>query len=98
VWLRAAGARVVAHGLGNVEPAATYVVVSNHQSNLDPMAHLQALPLSLRILAIRELFQVPLLGRAMRTVGMIEINRESLDFCCRPWHLPGLATGGTRNP
>ncbi len=80
VWLRAAGARVVVRGLEHVEPAATYVVVSNHQSNLDPMAHLQALPLSLRVLAMRELFQIVLLGRAMRTAGMIEVDRESPDF------------------
>jgi len=47
VWLRAAGARVAVHDLEHVRPAAAYVVVSNHQSNLDPMVHLQALPLSL---------------------------------------------------
>src|ERR1035437_4007994 len=80
VWLRAAGARVVVHGLEHFEPAATYVVVSNHQSNLDPMAHLQALPLSLRVLAMRELFQILLLGPAMRTAGMIEVDRDSADF------------------
>ena len=80
VWLRMAGARVVVHGLEHAEPATAYVVVSNHQSNLDPMAHLQALPLSLRILAMRELFQILLLGRAMRTIGMIEVDRESPDF------------------
>ena len=80
VWLRTAGARVVVHGLEHVEPAATYVVVSNHQSNPDPMAHLQALPLSLRVLAMRELFQILLLGRAMRTIGMIEVDRGSPDF------------------
>ena len=80
VWLRAAGARVVVHGLEHVEPGTTYVVVSNHQSNLDPMAYLQALPLSLRVLAMRELFQIVLLGRAMRTIGMIEVDRGSPDF------------------
>jgi len=79
-WLRAAGARVVVHGLEHVESAATYVVVSNHQSNLDPMAQLQALPLSLRVLAMRELFRIMVLGRAMRTVGMIEVDRDSPDF------------------
>ena len=67
-------------GLEHVEPAATYVVVSNHQSNLDPMAYLRALPLSLRVLAMHELFQIPLLGRAMRTAGMIEVDRDSPDF------------------
>jgi len=80
VWLRAAGARVVVHGLEHVEPGTTYVVVPNHQSNLDPMAHVQALPLSLRILAMRELFRILLLGRAMRAVGMIEVDRKSPDF------------------
>ncbi len=37
VWLRAAGARVVVHGLEHVRRGTAYVVVSNHQSNLDPM-------------------------------------------------------------
>ena len=80
VLLRAAGARVAVHGLEHVEPGTTYVVVSNHQSNLDPLAHLRVLPLSLRILAMRELSRILLLGRAMRAVGMIEVDRESPDF------------------
>jgi len=80
VWLRAAGARVVVHGLEHVSPATAYVVVSNHQSNMDPMAHLRALPLSLRVLAMRELFRIWLLGRAMRAIGMIEVDRASPDF------------------
>jgi 1-acyl-sn-glycerol-3-phosphate acyltransferase len=74
------GGRVVVHGLEHVRPAAAYVVVSNHQSNLDPMVHLQALPLSLRVLAKREMFQIPLLGPAMRTAGMIRVDRDSPDF------------------
>jgi 1-acyl-sn-glycerol-3-phosphate acyltransferase len=80
VWLRAAGARVAVHGLEHVDPAATYVVVSNHQSSLDPLVDLRVLPLSLRALAMRELFQVPVLGRAMRTTGMIEVDRVRPDF------------------
>ncbi len=80
VWLRAAGAQVVVHGLEHAEPNATYVVVSNHQSSLDPIVHLRALPLSLRALAMRELFQIPVLGHTLRTVGMIEVDRDSPDF------------------
>jgi len=96
VWLRAAGARVVVDGLEHVESAATYVVVSNHQSNLDPMAQLRALPLSLRVLAMRELFQIPLLGRAMCTAGMIEVNRDSPDFGQIDDAAPGPWRQGTR--
>jgi len=75
-----AGARVVVRGLEHLDPAATYVVVSNHQSSLDPIVHLRMLPLSLRALAMGELFQIPVLGRAMRTTGMIEVDRDCPDF------------------
>jgi len=80
VWLRAAGARVVAGGLESAALAAPCVVVSNHQSNLDPIVHLATLPLSLRVLAKREMFRIWLLGPAMRTIGMIEVDRDSPDF------------------
>ena len=80
VWLRAAGARVAVDGLGHVKSAGPCVVVSNHQSSLDPIVLLRMLPLSLRVLAMRELFRIPLLGRAMRTMGMIEVDRDSPDF------------------
>lgn len=80
VWLRAAGARVAVQGLEHIRPATAYVVVSNHQSDLDPMVHLRMLPLSLRVLAKRELFRIWLLGPAMRTAGMIEVNRTSPDL------------------
>lgn len=79
-WLRAAGARVAVHGLEHIRADTTYVVVSNHQSNLDSMVDLRALPLPLRVLAMREQFQIWLLGRAMRTIGMIEVDRDSPDF------------------
>ncbi len=80
VWLRAVGARVTVQGLGRLTSAAPCVVVCNHQSILDPIVHLRMLPLSLRVLAMRELFRIPLFGPAMRTIGMIEVDRASPDF------------------
>lgn len=80
VWLWAAGARVAVDGLQRVRSAAPCVVVSNHQSNLDPMVHLHELPLSLRVLAKRELFQIRLFGPTMRMIGMVEVDRSSPDF------------------
>jgi 1-acyl-sn-glycerol-3-phosphate acyltransferase len=79
VWLRAAGARVAVDGLGHLTSAAPCVIVSNHQSSLDPIVQLRTLPLSLRVLVMRELFRIPLLGPALRTIGMIEVDRESPD-------------------
>jgi 1-acyl-sn-glycerol-3-phosphate acyltransferase len=80
VWLRAAGARVAIDGLEYLSAAAPCVVVSNHQSNLDPIVHLRALPVSLRVLAKRELFRIWLFGPALRMIGMIEVDRQSPDF------------------
>ena len=80
VWLRAAGARVAVEGLERAWPAAPCAVVSNHQSNLDPIVQLRVLPVSLRVLAKREMFRILLLGPAMRTIGMIEVDRDSPDF------------------
>ncbi len=50
--LRAAGARVVVHGLIALKRPGPCVVVANHQSGLDPVTQIKALPLSLRILAM----------------------------------------------
>jgi 1-acyl-sn-glycerol-3-phosphate acyltransferase len=80
--LRSAGARVVVHGLSGLDSAGLqaagpFIVVANHQSGLDPVTQLRVLPLSLRILAMRELFQIAVLARALRTVGMIEVDRDS---------------------
>jgi len=80
VWLSTAGARVAACGCEHLTSAAPCVVVSNHQSSLDPIVQVRVLPVSLRVLAMRKLFRIPLFGPAMRTIGMIEVDRESPDF------------------
>ncbi|ROO85980.1 1-acyl-sn-glycerol-3-phosphate acyltransferase [Actinocorallia herbida] len=78
-WCLATGARITVDGLERLERSATYVVVSNHTSNLDPMIHLAVFGGGLRILAKRELFRVPLLGPAMRAAGLVEVDRRNAD-------------------
>ena len=80
VWLRSAGAQVTCGGLEHLSAAGPCMIVSNHQSLLDPIVHLHALPVSLRVLAMRELFRIPLFGAALRRIGMIEVDRQSPDF------------------
>jgi 1-acyl-sn-glycerol-3-phosphate acyltransferase len=79
-WLRAAGARLTVEGAENIEAGRAYLVVCNHQSNLDSMALLRALPVSLRFLAKTEVFKIPVLGQAMRATGMVEVDRQSPDL------------------
>lgn len=79
-WLLPAGARLEIDGRHHVGPGQPYVIVSNHQSNLDPMAHLAALRLPIRFLAMRALFDIPVLGFVLRRIGMIDVNRADPDL------------------
>ena len=53
------------------------IVVSNHQSLYDIPVLYQALPVSLRMAAKKELFKTPIWGEAMRVAGFIEIDRDN---------------------
>jgi len=64
-------------GLENVDPAKRYVVVSNHLSLFDIPMLFWTLPIHGRFLSKKEVFKIPLVGRAMRMIGIIEIDRAS---------------------
>lgn len=76
-WLWASGTRLTTEGEENVDPARSYVVVSNHLSTLDIMVSFIALPLPIRYLAKKELFRIPLLAQAMRAIGIVEVDRTA---------------------
>jgi 1-acyl-sn-glycerol-3-phosphate acyltransferase len=78
-WLRAMRARLDVHGLEHIRPGQAYVIVANHQSALDPMAVLAALPHPVRFLAKAELFRLPAFGPALRRVGMVAVDRGAVD-------------------
>ncbi len=57
--------RLTSHGLDNIDPRTTYVVVANHESFLDPLALLQ-LPLRIGFVARDELVDWPILDRYLQ--------------------------------
>ena len=71
---RLCGVRVHVRGLEHLgrEP---YMFVSNHQSHFDIAVLLGHLPGQNRFAAKKELFDEPILGLVMRTMGMIPIDR-----------------------
>jgi len=71
------GIRVDVEGAELLDPKGSYVLVSNHQSAIDPPLHLAYLPVSVRFLTKKELFKIPIFGQAMRAVGMVEIDRTA---------------------
>ena len=75
--LRAAGTPVVAEGLENIPRDRPVIYASNHSSMFDIWALFATLPGSVRFLAKRELFKIPLLSRAMRAAGHIPIDRAA---------------------
>lgn len=72
---RLLGVRVEVIGLERLEAGRTYVFTPNHRSHVDIPAVFQALP-TVRFAAKRELFDEPVLGAAMRALGMIPIDRD----------------------
>jgi 1-acyl-sn-glycerol-3-phosphate acyltransferase len=73
--LRAAGTPVHAVGLERIPPGEPVIFASNHSSMFDIWALFATLPGSVRFVAKRELFRIPLLGGAMRAAGHIPIDR-----------------------
>jgi 1-acyl-sn-glycerol-3-phosphate acyltransferase len=77
VWLMTSGTTLEIEGRENVDPNRSYVVVANHLSALDIMACVLAVPIPIRFLAKKELFRIPVLAQGMRTIGIIEVDREA---------------------
>ena len=75
--LRAAGTQVLAEGLELIPGDQPVMYVSNHSSMFDIWALSATLPGSIRFVAKRELFKIPLLGPAMRAAGHIAIDRAA---------------------
>lgn len=74
-WLRAADVVLQVRGAEHIDPTQSYVIVSNHRSNLDIPAHFITIPTPLRFLAKTELFAIPVLGTTMRKIGIVEVDR-----------------------
>lgn len=72
----ATGVEVKLFGTENL-PAGPSILTPNHASHFDIAALLGWLPGETRFAAKKELFDEPVLGMVMRTLGMIPIDREN---------------------
>jgi 1-acyl-sn-glycerol-3-phosphate acyltransferase len=68
--------RVRYTGIGNIPPAGPLVVVSNHQSHLDPPLLGVGFPWRLNYFARKSLFVSPLFGWFMASFDAIPVDRE----------------------
>src|SRR6185312_8294857 len=80
-WMgaRLAGIRVQTIGLDQLDPKRTYVFMSNHVSNIDPPIMLPLIPRRTSVMAKKELFDIPLLGKTMRMGSLVPVDRKNRD-------------------
>jgi 1-acyl-sn-glycerol-3-phosphate acyltransferase len=74
--LGVSGVHVHVEGLDRIDPAASYVFISNHLSYMDTPVVLAHIPAQFRFLAKRGLFQIPFLGTHLSRAGHIPVPRE----------------------
>jgi 1-acyl-sn-glycerol-3-phosphate acyltransferase len=77
--VRMSGIRVQTAGLDKLDPARTYIFMSNHVSNLDPPILLPLIPRRTSVMVKKELFSYPILGRVMRFGALVPVDRGNRD-------------------
>jgi 1-acyl-sn-glycerol-3-phosphate acyltransferase len=77
--VRLTGVRVQTIGLDKLDPARTYIFMSNHVSNLDPPITIPLIPRRSSVMVKKELFNYPILGRAMRMGSLVPVDRGNRD-------------------
>jgi 1-acyl-sn-glycerol-3-phosphate acyltransferase len=77
VWIT--GVRVESEGLDRFDHARSYIFMTNHVSNLDPPIQIPLIPRRTSVMVKKELFKVPILGRAMRMGSLVPVDRGNRD-------------------
>ena len=73
--VRIAGVKVRTLGLDKIDPARTYIFMSNHISNLDPPVTLPLIPRRTSVMVKKGLFKVPILGQIMLIGSLVPVDR-----------------------
>ena len=74
--LGAAGVELTVLNAEVLTPGQPHIIIGNHSSYLDIPALFAAIPLSLRFLAKKSLFSIPIFGWAIRAAGFVPIDRK----------------------
>jgi 1-acyl-sn-glycerol-3-phosphate acyltransferase len=75
LWLTSTRVDVI--GRENVLMNRPQIFMANHQSDFDILIVLAYIPGQFRWIAKKELFKIPVFGKAMRNAGYIEIDRQN---------------------
>jgi 1-acyl-sn-glycerol-3-phosphate acyltransferase len=82
LWCRGmltlSGCRLRVEGLEHLPAVGGVVLAANHSSYLDVVVLLAAIPLDFRFVAKKELLKTPIVGRVIRKVGHLTVDRVDL--------------------
>ncbi len=84
IWCAAAGVKLAgvrtrAVGLEKLSASQRYIFMANHVSNIDPPLFLPLVPGRTAVMVKKELFDYPILGRAMRLGSFVPVDRGNRD-------------------
>jgi 1-acyl-sn-glycerol-3-phosphate acyltransferase len=84
--VRLAGIKIEIEGRERLDPAKTYVFMANHVSNVDPPVLIPSLPARTSVLVKKELFRIPVLGRAMKLGSLVPVDRSNREAAIAGMH------------
>lgn len=93
--LLAATGGVKVEGMTNLEVQGALILVSNHQSLLDPLVLMACIPRRITFLAASYLFQIPVVGQVIRSAGSMPVHQKKSDLGSIRKSLAVLERGGT---
>jgi 1-acyl-sn-glycerol-3-phosphate acyltransferase len=76
VFIGLTGSSIDIFGSERIDSSGQYVFVANHLSNADIPAMFLTAPVPIRYLAKKEVYRIPMVGLAMRRIGMVRVDRE----------------------
>jgi len=85
-------------GFDKLDLKKKYIIITNHQSVLDILIVFAIFPMPISFFTKRELFSIPLFGFAMKSAGMVPVDRynkekskESVDIAVSKIHASNLS-------
>lgn len=76
--MKTTGSRIVYHGLENLPEEGGALFVGNHQSYMDIPVLLSVMLFPTAFIAKEELLKVPMIGKLLKFIGCVPINRDDL--------------------
>lgn len=74
---------VQVQGMEHLVPGQNYIFAANHRSNFDIYVLLSYLPGIFAFVAKKSLFQIPLFGQALQSLGCVPVDRDSVQNAIR---------------